>query len=381
VLNAPDFLAEKTVMSRPIFFLLLLALPLYADIYERLDELPEHIRSGGVPRDGIPAMTNPQAVAPEQAHYLSDEDRVLGLYINGQARAYPHSLGWKHEVVNDSLGGQYISVTFCPLTSSGLAFDATDSSGAQIELGVSGVLINSNLVLYDRRDDRTLYPQMIHAAISGPYTGDQLELLPIAETTWELWKKMHPHTTIAQASTGLERYPSYIQKLYPLEAYRQYPYGDYRSNHSFIMFHPSTARAGSELEAKEMVLGLRLGQETKAYPFRRMPAQAIINDELAGFALLVLYDKTSHTAIPYSRQVGERTLTFARAETGAASLPIALRDRETGTRWDMLGRAVSGPLKGTQLQQLPAYNAMYFAWSAYWPETALWHGEGLADNY
>jgi hypothetical protein len=368
-------------MSRPLLcFLYLLALPLHADIYERLDELPQHIRSGGLPRDGIPAMTNPQAVAPDQARYLSDADRVLGLYINGHARAYPHSLGWKHEVVNDSLGGQYISITFCPLTSTGLAFDATDADGQQIELGVSGVLINSNLVLYDRRDERTLYPQMIHAAISGPHIGDQLELLPIAETTWELWKKMYPHTTIAQASTGLERYPSYIRKLYPLEAYRQYPYGDYRSNHSFIMFHPSTARAGSELAAKELVLGLRHGQATKAYPFQRMPARAIINDTLADLSLLVLYDEASHTAIAYHRQVGKQILTFARAENDADALPISLRDRETGTSWNMLGLAVSGPLKGAQLRQLPAYNAMYFAWSAYWPETALWHGEGLADN-
>lgn len=366
-----------------LFFLSLLVLPLYADIYERLDELPEHLRSGGVPRDGIPAMTNPQIVSPDQVHYLSDEDLVLGIELNGHARAYPHNLGWKHEVVNDSLGGQYISVTFCPLTSTGLVFDATDSSGAQIELGVSGVLINSNLVLYDRRDERTLYPQMIHAAISGPHTGDRLELLPITETTWGLWKKMHPHTTIAQASTGLERYPSYIQKLYPLEAYRRYPYGDYRSDHSFIMFHPSTASAGSELAAKEMVLGLRHGKAAKAYPFQRMPARAIINDELADLPLLVLYDETNHTAIPYNRRVGEQVLTFARAENDAdalPTLPISLRDRETGTRWNMLGQAVSGPLTGMQLQQLPAYNAMYFAWSAYWPQTTLWNGEGLADN-
>ena len=92
----------------------LLTLPLHADIYDRLDELPRHLRSGGVPRDGIPAMTNPQAVAPGEAAYLSDGDLVLGVALNGEARAYPHRLGWKHEIVNDRLGGQYICVTFCP---------------------------------------------------------------------------------------------------------------------------------------------------------------------------------------------------------------------------------------------------------------------------
>ena len=167
-----------------ILLALFIAAPLRADIYDRLDELTHHLRSGGVPRDGIPAMTNPQSVAPEDAHYLTDWDLVLGVVANGAARAYPHRLGWKHEVVNDQLGGQYISVTFCPLTSTGLVFDATAPDSAQIEFGVSGVVLNSNLVLYDRRDEKTLYPQMIYAAISGAHKGQRLQLLPVVETTW-----------------------------------------------------------------------------------------------------------------------------------------------------------------------------------------------------
>ena len=172
----------------PLLALILLALPLHADIYDRLSELPHHLRSGGVPRDGIPAMTNPQVVAPQEAHYLSDSDLVLGVVINGEARAYPHNLGWKHEIVNDQLGGQYICVTFCPLTSTGLVFDGTAPDSSQIELGVSGMLINSNLVMYDRRDEETLYPQMIYAGISGKHRGQSLTLLPVVETTWGLWR-------------------------------------------------------------------------------------------------------------------------------------------------------------------------------------------------
>jgi hypothetical protein len=358
--------------------LLLLISPLGADIYQRLDELPEHFRSGGVPRDGIPAMTNPEAVLPQEAHYLSDEDLVLGVVVNGEARAYPHNLGWKHEVINDRLGGQYISVTFCPLTSTGLVFDGTAPDSSQIELGVSGMLINSNLVMYDRRDEETLYPQMIHAAISGPRKGDKLELLPATETPWGLWKKLHPQTTIAQASTGLDHYPSYIQALYPLETYRRYPYGDYRSNHAFIMFPPTTARPGNELLAKEMVLGLRHHSASKAYAFSRMPDGAVINDELEQLPVLVLFDRESSTAISYSRTVDGKVLQFSPLMSDG-DLPISMRDDETNTQWNMLGQAVSGPLKGKQLIQLPAYNAMYFAWSAYWPETALWNGEGLAQ--
>ena len=188
-----------------------IAVPLRADIYDRLDELTHHLRSGGVPRDGIPAMTNPQSVAPEDAHYLADSDLVLGVVANGAARAYPHRLGWTHEVINDQLGGQYISVTFCPLTSTGLVFDAMAADSTQIELGVSGMILNSNLVLYDRRDEKTLYPQMIYTGISGTRKGQRLQLLPVVETTWGLWRALHPHTTVVQAATGLDRYPG----LYP----------------------------------------------------------------------------------------------------------------------------------------------------------------------
>jgi hypothetical protein len=102
-----------------------------------------------------------------------------------------------------------------------------------------------------------------------------------------------------------------------------------------------------------------------------MSTRAIINDELAGLPLLVLYDEENSTAIAYSRRVGEQTLSFHSVQNDSTTLPISMRDQETGTLWDMLGIAVSGPLTGEQLQQLPAYNAMYFAWSAYWPETSL----------
>jgi len=359
-----------------ILLTLFIAVPLHADIYNLLGELPHHLHSGGVPRDGIPAMTNPQSVAPEDAHYLADTDRVLGVVANDAARAYPHRLGWKHEVINDQLGGQYISVTFCPLTSTGLVFNATAPDSAQIEFGVSGVVLNSNLVLYDRRDEKTLYPQMIYVGISGEYRGRRLQLLPVVETTWGLWRALHPHTTVVQAATGLDHYPDYIRALYPLESYRHYPYGNYRSDHRMIIFPLTTARPSDRLSAKEMVLGLRAAGETKAYPFTWMPDKAVINDRVGDRAVLVLYHLATATAIPYSRVVDGQLLTF-RILSRTDGLPLAFADVETGSEWNMLGEALSGPLKGAQLEQIPAYNSMWFGWSAYWPETRLWNGEGI----
>ena len=367
-----------------ILLALFIAVPLRADIYDRLDELTHHLRSGGVPRDGIPAMTNPQSVAPEDARYLADSDLVLGVVANGAARAYPHRLGWTHEVINDQLGGQYISVTFCPLTSTGLVFDAMASDSTQIELGVSGMILNSNLVLYDRRDEKTLYPQMIYTGISGTRKGQRLQLLPVVETTWGLWRALHPHTTVVQAATGLDRYPDYIRALYPLDVYGHYPYGNYRSDHRMIIFPLTTARPSGRLPAKEMVLGLRDAGESRAYPFSRMPDKAVINDRVGDRAVLVLYDAETATAIPYSRVVRGQLLTFrilSRTDdlrlSSGRSLPLAFTDVETGSEWNMRGEALAGPLKGAQLEQIPAYNSMWFGWSAYWPQTRLWNGKGI----
>ena len=143
-----------------------------------------------------------------------------------------------------------------------------------------------------------------------------------------------------------------------------------------IIFPLTTARPSDRLSAKEMVLGLRADGETKAYPFTRMPNKAVINDRVGDRAVLVLYHLATVTAIPYSRVVDGQLLTF-RILSGTGNLPLAFADVETGSEWNMLGEALSGPLKGAQLEQIPAYNSMWFGWSAYWPETRLWNGEGI----
>jgi hypothetical protein len=128
-----------------------------------------------------------------------------------------------------------------------------------------------------------------------------------------------------------------------------------------------------------MFLGICLGDELRAYGFRDMGPEAVVNDELGGEPLLVVFHEDSQTALPYSRRVDGRTLTFYQIDP--SGLLPEFRDVETGTTWDLLGRAVEGPLEGEQLVQLPAYNSMWFAWSTYWPESTVWQaGEGIIDE-
>ena len=313
------------------------------------------ILSGGPPKDGIPALTNPTFAA--DATYLFDEDLVLGVVINGVARAYPHNIGWWHEIVNDEIGGEFISVTFCPLTGTGLVFDATDETGEQFELGVSGLLFNTNLIMYDRRDGTTLYPQMTFTGLQGSREGQALSLLPVVETTWSTWKRLHPDTQVV------------AEGPYSVTRYGSYPYGNYRTNDGQFLF-PLTPPLQSFDGAKDMVLGVRLDGEAKAYPFEKMGHQAIINDQVGGVDIAVLWDRESSLAIPYARQVGDQVLSFElQTDDG---FPFLLRDRETQSLWNVNGQAIEGPLEGRQLTQVPAHNSMYFAWITFWQNSEVW---------
>jgi hypothetical protein len=225
---------------------------------------------------------------------------VLGVYMRGEARAYPHNIGWWHEIVNDRVGGHPICVTFCPLTGTGLVFDGQGLQGDRITMGVSGLLFNTNLIMYDRRDNQTLYPQMIYASINSTPQG--LDLLPVTETTWGLWKQLHPQTRVVSSQTGYGRNYS----VYPYGSYRQdgdifFPLAqDVNKNVLIKLYHP-----------KEMVLGLRGANGTpRAYPFQAMGDRAALNETLDSRAILIVWYKEGLLAVPYNRNVDGRDLTF-----------------------------------------------------------------------
>ena len=346
--------------------------------YLDVNGFPLHqIVSGGVSRDGIPALTDPRFVEAQssEAGYLSDGDIVMGVVLNGEAKAYPHNIGWHHEIVNDVVGGAPIIATFCPLTGTGLVFSGEDDSGERITVGVSGLLFNNNLIMYDRRDGETLYPQMIHRAVEGPGKGRGLELLPVVEATWGFWKKLQPHTLVVSDQTG----------IYSSGRYQTYPYnlpgeGDYRFGHEFIMFPviPALSEngAGNLFQAKELTLGVRFGEIAKAYPFPLLGAGGVINDRVADTDLLVVHYGEEGLAVPYRRTVrdgaADRALTFDRVATLTPPHPFMLKDRETGTIWNLRGEAERGPMAGKQLQQLPAHNGFWFAWATFWQNTGVY---------
>ena len=321
------------------------------------------IVSGGPPKDGIPALTNPYFTSSTPT-WLSPDDFILGFVWNGEAKAYPHNIGWWHEIINDVVGELPITITFCPLTGTGLAFSAANAYGEQFELGVSGLLYNTNLIMFDRRDRDTLYPQMYFTGISGPRKTESLRLLPIVETTWRMWKQLYPNSTVISQGT------------YNQSQYVQYPYFNYRTDNEFFLFPVSPSLSlnsnsySTLFDAKDRVLGLRIDGSAKAYPFVSMGEQAVINDDVDGYEVLILWSKDGQLAIPYERTVDGQLLSFDMFDDSVT--PFTIQDRETGTIWNVIGEAISGELQGATLRQIPAHNSMWFAWVTFWRETEVW---------
>ncbi|MFQ5790480.1 MAG: DUF3179 domain-containing (seleno)protein, partial [Acidobacteriota bacterium] len=163
--------------------------------------IPEdQIVSGGVGPDGIPALTAPEVVSAEEGDsFLFPSDMLLGVVINGEARAYPHAVLWWHEIINDVLGGRPIAVSFCPLTGSGLVYDPVIHEQT-LNFGVSGLLFDNNLILFDRQTG-TLWSQMRVEAICGELRTTVPPLLPVVQSNWAGWKALHPETTVVSFNT------------------------------------------------------------------------------------------------------------------------------------------------------------------------------------
>ena len=249
----------------------------------RLDDalIPANeIKLGGPPRDGIPSLDYPELVAADGATYLKDRDRVLGISINGVARAYPIRILNYHEIVNDAIGGTAVVVTYCPLCGSGTAFDAA-MNGRKTEFGVSGLLYNSDVLMYDRETD-SLWSQLMTQAISGPMKGTRLQQLPLSNSSWKEWTERHPDTRVLSNNTGYSR------------DYRVDPYPNYGITGR--LYFPVT-HSSKKYPRKEIVMGLEIDGRFKAYPFRELKkGTSRFDDEFVGETFSVEFDAKHRTA-------------------------------------------------------------------------------------
>ncbi|MFC7096479.1 DUF3179 domain-containing protein [Halobaculum marinum] len=273
--------------------------------------------SGGPGKDGIPSVDQPQFAAADDVT-LADDRIVFGYAGETDVKAYPqHVLVW-HEVANDTLDGTNVAVTYCPLTGTAMGFERGDTT-----FGVSGRLVNNNLVMYDRATD-SRWPQVLATAVSGPHEGDQLREVRLVWTTWGQWRRAHPDTQVMTENTGYAR-------RYGADPYGNYnPTSGYYAAESRTLFAPlDDGWRDVQSDAKRVVFAARTADRALAFDRPAvMRADLLATDD---GAFLAAYDPTLNTAHVY--RAGEATVEPSGEKDGrflvdgavhdAAALPLA----------------------------------------------------------
>ena len=307
----------------------------------------DKIKGGGPPKDGIPSIDDPKFAEVQGSQFVSDSDVVIGLEIDGDARAYPLFILVWHEIVNDTVGGVPVAVTYCPLCYTNQVFERT-ISGNVVEFGTSGKLYNSNLLMYDRWTD-SYWSQALGMAVTGELSGMQLETIPFDVITWGDWKKIHPDTLVLTTDTG------------HLRSYATDPYGDYYTDPRVIF---PVDNMDDRMHPKEIILGFFEDGIYKAYKQNDVELHTVINDDV-GQTPVMLVSLYSQNSRAFERTLDGQLLEFEFSDE-------KILDTKTKSEWNYDGLAVSGPLEGSQLTRMSMYPGFWFEWVAFHPQTEVW---------
>lgn len=297
------------------------------------EELRSNVRDGGVPKDGIPAIDDPQFKHADEAE-ISGGDPVFGVVRDGVAKAYPQDILVQHEIVNDELAGDPVAVTYCPLTGTVQGFERGD-----VEFGVSGKLLNANLVMYDRSTD-SRWPQMLATAIDGPLEGETLDEFRLVWTQWGSWQRAHPDTQLLTSGTDY------------LRDYDNDPYGSYNPRRGYYasnnyLFEPLAE--DDRDEPKSVVMGARTSEEAVAFDKSVLLKEAVLTSENTDVPYVAVADRSLATAYVYANPDEEDV------EPVEAGYEV---DGDTHDASEL------------PLDRVLAWDAMWFAWAGYYPDTA-----------
>ena len=326
------------------------------------------ITSGGVGKDGIPAIDEPSYEAIAEARgWLGERSPVISLEVDGQARAYPLAVLMWHELVNDVLAGRPVVVTFCPLCNTALVFDR-EVGDVTYDFGTTGNLRFSDLVMYDRQTE-SWWQQATGQAIVGGLTGTQLTFIPAQIVSVADFAAAHPGGDVLSRDTGFTR------------DYGRNPYLGYDSvDQDPFLF---AGEVDGRLPPMARVVTVGDGDDAVAFPYTELRSAGVATASLAGDAIVVLWAPGTASALDgpniadnadvgatgvFRRMIDGRALTFERHGDGGQ--PI--RDRETGSTWSVTGVATAGQLEGERLEPVVHGDHFWFAWAAFSPRTTIW---------
>lgn len=341
---------------------------------------PELIAWGGVVVDGIVPLINPPIVAgrSSDAAYLQQDEPVLGLVVNGEARAYPYRIMDPHEMANDVLGGVPISIAHCTLCGSAIAYDGRGPDGVTYTFSTSGLLYESNKLMYDRQT-RTLWNQFTGLPVLGPMVetvaartteanGRWFNAFPLVTTTWGAWLAEHPETTVLSIETG-------VASGYTLG----YPYLQY-----YTGANPAFPLSTSDLRlnAHDWVYGVLIGGQAQAYDVRLLIRDRVVNDEVGGVDLVVVASSGDIEVVARDRLQTEATYDLG-ATVRAYERPAGTRFAPTedplvlvdgaGDEWRVTDEGLVSS-DGRIAPRTFGRQSFWFAWHAFYPHTGLLGG-------
>lgn len=323
------------------------------------------ILSGGPPKDGIPAIDNPKYVSIGDAdEWLEENEPVIIVTVDNEVRAYPIQILMWHEIVNDTLGGKSLVVTFCPLCNTAIAFERK-ANGQVFDFGTTGWLRFSNLIMYDRQTE-TWWQQATGVAIAGELAGTQLTFHPALIISWGDFQAEYSDGSVLSRETGHTR------------NYGRNPYAGYDDiNQSPFLFQGDPTPG--QLLPMARVLTVELNSEAVAYPYEVLSEEQVVNDTVGDEPVLILWAEGTSSALDTSSIAGGRDVGAAAAYSrllGGEEYEFILVkgeifDKQTGSAWNILGQAISGELVGQQLKSVISINHFWFSWAAFQPDTRI----------
>ena len=331
---------------------------------------PGLIRSGGPPPDGIPPIDDPRFLTVDDVDFLADEEAVILVEVDGLAKAYPVQILIWHEIVNDEFGDVPVTVTYCPLCNSALAFDRR-LGDRLLDFGTSGALYQSALVMYDRQTE-SLWAHFTGRGLVGHFAGAELTFIPAQTVSWVQFREAHPDGLVLSRETGAAR--PYGQNPYP-----GYDFEDADPIGAFF-----TGEIDRTLAAKARIVGVADDGGSFAVRFEDLEVQPVIPVTEDGRNLVVFHrpglaSSLDSVQVDGGRDVGQSGVFEATAPDGTrltfvpAGDPAAgtFEDEQTGSTWNVVGQAVAGPLEGSELAAVSHLDTFWFAWATYRPGTVV----------
>lgn len=324
------------------------------------------ILSGGPPKDGIPAIDNPQFISVSEAdEWLEDLEPVTVFQEGDAVRIYPFQILIWHEIVNDVVGGRPVAVTFCPLCNTAIVFDAT-VNGQPLDFGTTGRLRFSNLLMYDRQTE-TWWQQASGDAVIGELLGTQLTFLPASYISWAEARDTYPDAQVLSRETGNQR------------DYGRNPYAGYDNVNSSPFLYDGPTTPG-QLPAMARITTVELNGDAVAYPNAVLQEVGVANDTIGDTDIAVFWQPglasaLGNSSIAQGEDVGasgvfERTLNGQTLTFTTDGQTIT--DEQTGSVWNILGQATEGELAGKQLIPVVKVDHFWFSWAAFRPDTRIY---------